>query len=84
MAERPDLSAVVAAVHAGDCSAMEALDERYAAQLVRYSAVCLSEAEGAQDVVQEASSRSGSARGRSTIGARPHWSPGSARSPTTA
>ena len=83
MAARPDLSAVVAAVHAGDRSAMQALDERYAAQFVRYSAVCLSEAEGAQDVVG-GSSRSGSARGRSTIGARPRWSPGSARSPTTA
>ena len=48
-----DLSALIAALRAGDASAMQALYERYAPQLYRYSLFRLGDAEAAQDIVQE-------------------------------
>ena len=51
--EPSDLSALVAALRAGDPSALQALYELYAAPLLRFSAFRLGEAEAAQDVVQE-------------------------------
>ena len=51
--EPSDLSTLVAALRAGDPSALQALYELYAAPLVRFSAFRLGDAEAAQDVVQE-------------------------------
>ena len=53
MAEQPDLAGVLATIREGDPSAMQALYERYAAQLYHVCLVRLGDGDAAQEVVQQ-------------------------------